>query len=107
MKITFLSTFCILFLAVSLSGASVQQEKVFFGNLHSHTSFSDGLGTPGEAYLRARDVAKLDFMAITEHNHIEALGSDGIGIAKTPSLYEGPGANSLIAIANSMTANGV
>jgi len=43
-------------------------DKVFFGNLHSHTSYSDGSGTPSEAYAHARDVAKLDFMAITEHN---------------------------------------
>lgn len=110
MKIAYLSVFCFcaLFLGATLSGglASIQQEKVFFGNLHSHTSFSDGLGTPREAYLRARDVAKLDFLALTEHNHAEAIGSDGIGIGKTPVLYKGPGPNSLIAVANSMTTNG-
>jgi len=99
---------CLLFLAPALSGgpASVQQEKVFFGNLHSHTSFSDGSGLPREAYLRARDIAKVDFLALTEHNHAEALGSDSVGIGKTPSLYNGPRPNSLIAVANSMTTNG-
>ncbi|HKR58346.1 MAG TPA: hypothetical protein VJS64_01335, partial [Pyrinomonadaceae bacterium] len=99
---------CVLAFIAALSGglSSVQTEKVFFGNLHSHTSLSDGSGTPREAYLRARDVAKLDFLALTEHNHKEALGSDGIGIGKTPALYNGTGANSLISVANSMTQNG-
>jgi hypothetical protein len=110
MKNASLIVFCLytIFLATTFSGrlASSQQEKIFFGNLHSHTSFSDGSGIPREAYLRARDIAKLDFMAITEHNHAEAIGSDGIGIATNPALYKGPGNNSLIAIANSMTTNG-
>lgn len=99
---------CLLFLAPAYSGglAFVQQEKVFFGNLHSHTSFSDGSGLPREAYLRARDIARLDFLALTEHNHAEALGSDHIGIGKTPALYNGPGPNSLISVANSMTTSG-
>ena len=103
MKIAFLSVFCFctIFLAAALSGgsASTQQEKVFFGNLHSHTSFSDGSGIPKEAYLRARDIAKLDYLALTEHNHAEALGSDRIGIATNRALYKGPGSNSLIAVA--------
>lgn len=98
----------IVLLAVSLTlgSASVQQERVFFGNLHSHTSFSDGSGTPREAYTRARDVARLDFMALTEHNHAEAAGSDGISIATNPALYKGPGANALIPVANAMTQSG-
>jgi hypothetical protein len=95
MKITYLSIFCFctIFLAATLSGglASIQQEKVLFGNLHSHTSFSDGSGMPREAYLRARDIAQLDFLALTEHNHAEAIGSDGVGIGTNPALYKGPG----------------
>lgn len=35
------------------------QEKVFFGNLHSHTSYSDGSGTPLEAFQYARAVRLL------------------------------------------------
>jgi len=58
------------------SGTPGPEDNVFFGNLHSHTSFSDGSGTPAQAYKRARDVAKLDFLAITEHNHSKA--EDGI-----------------------------
>lgn len=39
----------------------------FYGNLHSHTSYSDGSGTPHQAFTYARDVADLDFLAITDH----------------------------------------
>lgn len=35
---------------------AVQEPEVFFGNLHSHTSYSDGSGTPEEAYAHARSV---------------------------------------------------
>ncbi len=73
----------------------------FFGNLHSHTSLSDGSGTPAEAYEHARDTAGLDFLAITEHNHAQA-GS----IAGNHTLYTGPGSLSLIPTANAFTENG-
>ncbi len=65
-------------LAVTLAAASSAQlaaqnaPTVFFGSLHSHTSLSDGQDTPAEAYAHARDVAGLDFLAITEHSHAQA-----------------------------------
>jgi hypothetical protein len=90
----------------STGTAPAPQERVFFGNLHSHTAFSDGSGTPAEAYTHARDVADLDFLALTEHNHAEALGSDNLGIGKDAALYNGPGTNSLIATATRMTEDG-
>jgi hypothetical protein len=81
--------------------------QVFFGNLHSHTSYSDGTGTPAEAFAHARNVARLDFLAITEHNHIEGDGTgvrnDDILIAATPELYDGPQATSLVSAAASAT----
>ncbi|SHE27934.1 hypothetical protein SAMN02745164_00094 [Marinitoga hydrogenitolerans DSM 16785] len=42
---------------------------LLFGNPHSHTSFSDGEpGTiPEDAYKYARDVANIDFLAVTDH----------------------------------------
>lgn len=39
----------------------------YYGNLHSHTACSDGEGTPAEALTFARDTAKYDFYAITDH----------------------------------------
>lgn len=47
--------------------------QAYFGNLHSHTSYSDGQQTPWDAYLYARDVALLDFLAVTDH--MEQLSS--------------------------------
>jgi hypothetical protein len=43
--------------------------RVLWADLHGHSSLSDGTGTP-EDYLRyARDVARLDVAALTDHDH--------------------------------------
>lgn len=74
--------------------ASVQAQvnDVRFGNLHSHTAYSDGLGVPQDAYKMACN-AGLDFFAITEHNHAAGDGkgirNDGLMIATKPDLYRG------------------
>jgi hypothetical protein len=39
----------------------------YFGNLHSHTRYSDGAGTPAQTLAWARDTVKYDFYAITDH----------------------------------------
>ncbi|OPX42824.1 endo-1,4-beta-xylanase A precursor [Ruminiclostridium hungatei] len=46
-----------------------REEQVYFGQLHSHTNQSDGSGTLKEAYEYARNVAKLDFFAVTDHSN--------------------------------------
>ena len=48
--------------------------NAYFGNLHSHTSYSDGVLTPTSAYTFARSTAPtpLDFLAVTDHNHSSA-----------------------------------
>ncbi|MBE0518924.1 MAG: CehA/McbA family metallohydrolase [Thermoplasmata archaeon] len=43
--------------------------NLYFGDLHSHTSYSDGEGTPDEAFEAAR-AAGADFMAITDHHYL-------------------------------------
>jgi len=43
---------------------------IYFGNLHSHTGFSDGVATPEFAYDYARYTAGLDFLAVTEHSNL-------------------------------------
>ena len=67
-------------------------QSVFFGNLHAHTSYSDGSGTPDQAYETAR-LSGLHFLAITEHNHRNGDGSfpreRGLLIARQPELYSG------------------
>ncbi len=42
--------------------------SVYFGDLHCHSFFSDGLGTPEECYSFARDTAALDFCSVTDHS---------------------------------------
>ena len=40
--------------------------NIYFGDLHSHTGYSDGAGTPPDAFTMAR-ASGLDFYAVTEH----------------------------------------
>jgi len=72
--------------------AFLNQFHVFFGNLHAHTTLSDGSGAPTNAFTMARNTAKLDFLAVTEHNHSAAAHPKeaavfGTGIAAQHSLY--------------------
>lgn len=101
-------SFALLLLA---NAAPAAELRVYFGNLHSHTKYSDGSGTPREAYKYARDKAKLDFLAITEHNH--RLAEQGAGdradgklIATQTNLYSGPSSSSLISAAKSFNQSG-
>jgi hypothetical protein len=41
--------------------------RVYFADLHSHSSYSDGTLTPKDAHDDARDVAKLDVFCLTDH----------------------------------------
>ncbi|WP_147273188.1 Ig-like domain-containing protein [Anaerobacterium chartisolvens] len=48
------------------------QEEVYslyYGQLHSHTNFSDGQGSPDDAYSWARDEGHADFFAVTDHSN--------------------------------------
>ncbi|MBE3583360.1 MAG: CehA/McbA family metallohydrolase [Limnochordaceae bacterium] len=44
--------------------------SVYFGDLHSHTGYSDGVGTPADAYAYARQQGGLDFLALTDHGYM-------------------------------------
>jgi len=41
---------------------------LYFGDIHSHTSYSDGVGTPSDAFATAR-ANGLDFFAVTDHSN--------------------------------------
>ncbi len=46
-----------------------------YGNLHAHTTFSDGrtsTGQPSNAFAFARTALGMDFLGISEHNHYSA-----------------------------------
>ena len=61
---------------------------LFFGVLHSHTKDSNGSGTPAEAYAYAKDVAGLDFLAVTDHSNSfdgeenSSIGQDASAISE-------------------------
>ena len=43
--------------------------RLYWADLHGHTRFSDGTGTPDDYFRYARDVARLDAIALTDHDH--------------------------------------
>lgn len=43
--------------------------RLLWGDLHGHTNWSDGTGVPEDYLLYARDVAALDVLALTDHDH--------------------------------------
>lgn len=44
--------------------------QIYFGQLHSHTDYSDGAGTCDQAFNYAKNTAKnIDFLAITDHSN--------------------------------------
>lgn len=44
--------------------------KIFFGDIHGHSNFSDGRFSPEEYYRYARDVSRLDFCALSDHDNV-------------------------------------
>ncbi|MCP5119546.1 MAG: DUF3604 domain-containing protein, partial [bacterium] len=50
--------------------ASAPRQRAFWGDLHTHTMYSDGRGTPAETYAFGKRVAALDFAAVSDHAFI-------------------------------------
>jgi len=46
------------------------KDKIYWGDIHVHSSLSDGGLPPEEGYRWARDISKLDFCAITDHDDV-------------------------------------
>lgn len=100
--------FVILFPFCQVANAQIDPgQKVYYGLLHAHTLFSDGSGTPVDAFAMAK-AKGLHFFAVTEHNHSDAESGakerkDGILIATTPALYNG---NSMVPVTRNWKENG-
>ena len=68
--------------------------SLYFGQLHSHTNYSDGAGSCEEAFIHAStEVENLDFLAVTDHsnafdNDLAANIYDGSVSAKWVSGHE-------------------
>ena len=50
--------------------AEAPREKLYWGDIHTHTMYSDGRGTPAETYDFGKRVAAIDFAAVTDHSFI-------------------------------------
>jgi len=57
--------------------------RVFWGDLHGHSNFSDGTGEPGEWFDYARYTAGLDFACLTDHDHFGVRFID-----QSPELWD-------------------
>ena len=44
------------------------QARVYWGETHGHTAFAEGQGSPDGYYRFGRDVARLDFLSLSEHD---------------------------------------
>lgn len=48
-----------------------EKYNIYFGQLHSHTNVSDGMGTVEEAFTYAsKQAEQIDFLAITDHSNL-------------------------------------
>ncbi|WP_448376245.1 DUF4350 domain-containing protein [Fervidobacterium sp.] len=56
-------------------GFKTDEYEIFYGNLHAHTSYSDGRGTPEQAYSHASKYA--DVQAVTDHCYFLKIPVDG------------------------------
>lgn len=46
-----------------------QGPRLYWADLHGHSQLSDGTGTPEDYFVYAREVAGLDAVALTDHDH--------------------------------------
>jgi len=46
---------------------AIDSPRLYWGDVHSHSAFSDGSGSPAENYLFARYISRLNFMSLTDH----------------------------------------
>ena len=77
-------------LELDFTERTIGGEGVFFGQLHAHTIMSDGIGTPEAAFIEARDVAGLDFFALSDHSNWFDFGYTAPGSGVRASGADGP-----------------
>lgn len=70
--------------------------NIYFGELHGHSNVSDGTPDMDEYFINIRDNAKLDFAALTDHDHggigrAEIFGDKWIKTKEKVKRYNNPG----------------
>lgn len=48
----------------------IQGYQVFFGDIHGHSNYSDGRFSPTQYYEYARDISRLDFCSLSDHDNV-------------------------------------
>lgn len=54
----------------TFSQPSIGGYNVYYGSLHNHCSYSDGQGTPEQAYAYAQNTGQLDFFGLADHGEM-------------------------------------
>lgn len=54
-------------ISINFLASDSEEYKFYFGNLHSHTKYSDGQGSPSDAFHFAKYEVGYDYYAITDH----------------------------------------
>jgi hypothetical protein len=70
--------------------------RLLVGDLHGHTNWSDGTGVPEDYFRYARDVAGLDVVALTDHDHwgtpfLDAMPDRWLEIQRLTEAFHAPG----------------
>lgn len=66
------------------------RERIYWGDIHTHTMYSDGRGTPEETYDFGKRISALDFTAVSDHSFLveDWMWED---IKKTTNRFYQPG----------------
>ncbi|HTN46948.1 MAG TPA: T9SS type A sorting domain-containing protein [Flavipsychrobacter sp.] len=81
----------------SAATTSVSSTHFYFGNLHAHSTHSDGnqddrTKTPYDDYDFAQNAMCMDFLGISEHNHFTATNNPGMTLAEyQPGVLQAAG----------------
>ncbi len=85
-----------------ISFSAFSQYNFYYGNIHSHSSYSDGnkdstasgYYTPGDNYNYAKASYHMDFLGISEHNHYTSSKNPGMRVGNYGmGLYQADTAN--------------
>ena len=55
-------------LVLAVASPAADPYRIVWGDVHGHTALSDGKGTPDDYFIHARNIAKLDFVILTDHD---------------------------------------
>ena len=81
---------------------AIAQYNFYYGNIHSHTEYSDGnkdslvsgVSTPAGSYSYAKNSYHIDFWGISEHNHYNANNNPGMLLPRyAAGLYQADTSN--------------